>query len=843
MTTVKEAAKILLSVCDGAKTKDAQGYTGVDSEFIRDVLSKNYFTYNQEIVVHKILIKYKKQLLNSFNINYDELTFQNSQEVIKISPSNFDNQKIIMPFGKYKGMTLDQVFQNDPNYIRWIAKEFDAGYIKECAQKLINHQPIEKETLQLSLKNGKILIKSPFSYKDKIKELPERHWNPDLKVWECPLSVLRTITTTFPEAILTDEIKNELNKMISISELSNKSHDDNINIKFGDLELLPFQSVGVKFIENAGGRALVADEMGCIDGNTLISLNRNGKGFKLKLSDLYLRFNNLDNRKRYKWNLNEPTYARSLMPDGTIKLNQILNVINKGIKNTIKISTIDKKLILTPDHEILTPNGFITAEKLKIGDKILTNGNLICPNCGSTNDIIIYKNFPLPIPKEDIITNIEYIGERCVYDIIMSEPARNFIANGIIVHNCGKTIQALGYIRIHPEIRPVLIVCPASLKLNWKKEAEKWLESKDQVSIINGQIECDKSVYIINYDILIKHEKELINMGFKLVILDESHYLKNQKARRTAVTINISKNIPNRILLTGTPVLNRPKELFTQLNIIDPIAYPKFTTFAFRYCNPEKNDYGWDFNGASHIEELNDRLKTTMIRRTKEQVLKELPDKRRQTIIMTLSNKKEYEKAHNDFTKWLKENMNKTVDAEHLVRIEMLKQLSVKGKMPAIIENINNFIESDKKLVIFAHHKIVIDQLMTEFKDIAVSLTGETSMENRQKAVDDFMNNPTKKLFIGNLQAAGVGITLTSSSDVMFIEFPWTPSQLQQAEDRLHRIGQKNAVNVMYMVGEKSIDEDIIDLLEKKSKVIDAVIDGKESSNLNIMTDLITKFL
>ncbi len=669
MTTVKEAAIMLLSICDGAITRDKQGYTGVDSIFVRNVLSRDYFTYNQEKAIHKILLKYRKQLLNSFQVNYDDLKFEEQPfvELIKQTHISKGAEQINIPFGKYKNMTLAQVAEKDFEFVRWMANNLDFGFIRDYAKKVLLHETIviEKPKLQLSLKNGRILIKSPFEYKDKIKELPERHWNPDLKVWEVPLSVLKFVVDKFPNASLSIEVKNELDKIVSISKLANKTSDENINIKFDDLELLPFQSVGIKFIENSGGNALIADEMGL-----------------------------------------------------------------------------------------------------------------------------------------------------------------------------GKTIQVLAYLRLHPEIRPAIIVCPASLKLNWQREAEKWLESKDKVSIINGKIEDNKLIYIINYDILMKHENEISKIPFKVIILDESHYVKNQKANRTKTTIKISKNIPNKILLTGTPVLNRPKELFTQLNIINSIAYPKFTTFAFRYCDPKNNGYGWNFNGISNTEELNDRLKTIMIRRTKEQVLKELPDKRYQTIVLPLSNKSEYKKAEDDLKSYLQKNVN---SAEHLVRIEVLKQISVKGKMYSIIENIHNFIESGQKLVVFAHHKVVIDELMFEFKDIAVSLTGETSMENRQKAIDDFQNNPNIKLFVGNIQAAGVGITLTKASNIMFIEFPWTPSQLQQATDRLHRIGQKNAVNVIYLVGEDSIDIDIVELLEKKSKVINAIVDGKEITNLNILEDLIKK--
>jgi len=325
----------------------------------------------------------------------------------------------------------------------------------------------------------------------------------------------------------------------------------------------------------------------------------------------------------------------------------------------------------------------------------------------------------------------------------------------------GKTVQALAWLRLYPKNTPTLVVCPASLKLNWRNEAVKWLDNPDYY-IVNGKtIEAGHELYIINYDILKNHIDTLIGMNFQVMICDESHYLKNYKTNRTKFVKKLSDNIPNKILLTGTPVTNRPKELWQQLNIIDPTSYPKFFQFGIKYCDAKQNQYGWDFSGASNVDKLNDELKSIMIRRKKKDVLTELPDKRRSTIYFDLKKKnlKEYRLAENNFKKWLIENdkdVSKAMRAEFLTHINALRNLSVDGRIDNIIEWINDFINSGEKLVVFAHHHKVIDKLYENFKDVSVTLTGETKTEDRQKAVDEFQNNSHIKLFIGNIKAAGL---------------------------------------------------------------------------------------
>jgi SWI/SNF-related matrix-associated actin-dependent regulator 1 of chromatin subfamily A len=328
--------------------------------------------------------------------------------------------------------------------------------------------------------------------------------------------------------------------------------------------------------------------------------------------------------------------------------------------------------------------------------------------------------------------------------------------------------------------------------------------------------------------ILKKWLPTIIEYSPQVLIYDESHSLKNGKAARSKAAKELAATVPHKILLTGTPVLNRPKELWNQLQIIDPFAYPdkRFFQWHKRYTNATKNPFGWDFSGASNLEELAASLKTIMIRRTKDQVLKELPAKRRTTVLIPIDNRKEYDRADNEFMAWMTEQKGaeaaeRASNVEQLAKIEYLRQIAVAGKMKSALAWIENFLESGEKLVIFATHKATIHALEREYGAMAVKIDGSVSSEKRQAAVDAFQNDPDAKIFIGNIQAAGVGITLTAASNVVFLELGWTPALHDQAEDRCHRIGQENAVNIWYLLAEKTIDASIAAMLENKREVID----------------------
>jgi SWI/SNF-related matrix-associated actin-dependent regulator 1 of chromatin subfamily A len=425
----------------------------------------------------------------------------------------------------------------------------------------------------------------------------------------------------------------------------------------------------------------------------------------------------------------------------------------------------------------------------------------------------------------------------------------------------GKTIQGMSYLRLHPELRPAIVCCPASIKFNWNNELKNWMDTQENVYVIEKGLGAkltkkegnpiekikEASIIIINYDIIGKWEQELLKIKPKAIIFDEGHVLKNPKANRTIVSTRIAHSLPHRIISTGTPVLNRPKELFSLLHIVRPDLYPEISFFGYakKYCDAQQisigyNKTAWDFSGASNIPQLADESKALMIRRTKKQVLTELPEKRRSSVIFRLDNVKEYESQKQAFKRWLIEEKGQSADSTTVLsQIEYMKQMSTKGKMKSALEWLDNsFIETGEKVVVFATHKETIGALMDHFGDIAVKIDGETSQKDRERAVTEFQNNPNILVFVGNIQAAGVGITLTAACNVVFLEFAWVPGLHDQAEDRIYRIGQKNACNAYYLLAENSIDEMIMNMLERKREVTQGIMSDQKELNFNLLDEL-----
>jgi SWI/SNF-related matrix-associated actin-dependent regulator 1 of chromatin subfamily A len=330
--------------------------------------------------------------------------------------------------------------------------------------------------------------------------------------------------------------------------------------------------------------------------------------------------------------------------------------------------------------------------------------------------------------------------------------------------------------------------------------------------------------------------------------MDEIHYIKNNGARRTKATKLLAKGIPHVIGLSGTPIVNRPIEAYNAIKMIDPDLFTNGWEYAHRYCGARNNGYGWDFSGATNTEELHQKLvESIMIRRKKVDVLTDLPEKLYSFVPIELDNEKEYKAAEDDFIEFVHKTKGavaaeRASNAATLAEIEGLKQLAVKGKMAECIDWIKDFIEVDGKLVVFATHKFVIDSLMEAFPNISVKIDGSVTGEERQQSVDKFQNDSNIRLFVGNIKAAGVGITLTAASNVAFIELPWTPGDLVQAEDRCHRIGQKSSVNIHYLLSSGTIEERIARLLDKKRKVLDAVLDGKETEQESLLSELMKEF-
>ena len=414
----------------------------------------------------------------------------------------------------------------------------------------------------------------------------------------------------------------------------------------------------------------------------------------------------------------------------------------------------------------------------------------------------------------------------------------------------GKTIQALGMINSIPSIKKVLVIVPASLKLNWEAEAEKWLTRKFSIGVVTpAGIPTGRNFLIINYDVLKKFKVQLMSRAWDLVIIDEGHYIKNAKAQRTKAAIAIAKKIGRKVILTGTPIVNRPVELFTMLNLLDPKSWPRFTRFAFRYCGPKNNGWGWEFKGASNLEELQEKLRSTiMIRRMKEEVLKDLAPKIRQVIEIEFDcvELAEEQKAA---LKWdeifgdariaidaaktdeeYAEAVAKMAEFRKVYFEEMaiLRHDTAVAKAPFVANHIKEALENVEKIVVFAHHRDVVKILQEELKDYnPVSLVGGMKDTEKKAAVDAFQNDSDVRVFIGSLMAAKEGITLTAASTVVFAELDWVPGNMSQAEDRCHRITQEDSVLVHHIVLAKSFDSKLAKSVIEKQKVIEKALNEK----------------
>jgi SWI/SNF-related matrix-associated actin-dependent regulator 1 of chromatin subfamily A len=414
----------------------------------------------------------------------------------------------------------------------------------------------------------------------------------------------------------------------------------------------------------------------------------------------------------------------------------------------------------------------------------------------------------------------------------------------------GKTVQSLGWFQLHKEIRPVIIVCPASLKYNWRNEIIKWIDYRN-INVLEGgnpyRLGSQSDFIIINYDILNNWKDELLRINPKALIIDECQYIKNNSAKRTKTVKRISKTIPHIIALSGTPILNCPVEFYNIISILDKKLFPNYMQYAHRFCNAYHNGFGWDMSGASNTQELYKILsENIMLRRLKKDVLQELPEKIYSFVPILLDNRKEYEQAENNFLEYLEQykgndTAQRAANAEILTEIEGLKQVAIKGKLKMIINWIENILE-DNKLVVFANHKFVIDNLCKHFYGRVAKVDGTIIGIQRQAMVDRFQRNPNVKLFVGNIRAAGVGITLTAANKVAFIELPWTPGELIQAEDRCHRIGQKDNVTVYQLLAMGTIEEKIASLLDSKRKILDLVLDGVQTNSSSLIMELINQY-
>ena len=496
-----------------------------------------------------------------------------------------------------------------------------------------------------------------------------------------------------------------------------------------------------------------------------------------------------------------------------------------------------------------------------------------------TNDAAIAASFngTAPAPQNDhrapitpkMVSNVEIPApDGCVYLPFQAEGIRalaqrkhTLLADQM---GLGKTVQAIGLINVKPDIARVLIICPASLKLNWKNELMTWCVRPMSVHVISPDSKwqpCD--IVILNYEQVTKYRSAIDRVSWDLLIVDESHYIKTAKSQRTKSIVGLWDADPTKriypikatrkLFMTGTPILNRPKELWTTLRALDRDGLgADWLAFHTRYCDAYQDMHGWQLDGASNLEELKKKLENgIMLRRLKQDVLKDLPPKRRQVILLSaetaatkhmLQVEKELLKIEtelnelrakvealsvNQADKTYKEAVQKLADAEGVAFNDTarIRHQTSLAKLLGAMDFLINVLENESKIVVFTYHHDVIDRLCEGLAEYGVvKIDGRDKPDDRQKAVDAFQSDPKVRIIIGSIGAMGVGFTLTAASYCAFVELDWVPGNLAQAEDRLHRIGQKNSILVQYIMLEGSFDGRMAKTVLAKMNVIERAV-------------------
>ena len=385
--------------------------------------------------------------------------------------------------------------------------------------------------------------------------------------------------------------------------------------------------------------------------------------------------------------------------------------------------------------------------------------------------------------------------------------------------------------------KKVLIICPASLKINWQREIENY--SQRTTSIIEGKKWDDADFVIINYDIIKnfhddkkKDVSTIVNSKFDLVIVDEAHYIQNSQAQRTKLINDIGRKVDRVWLLTGTPITSRPINYFNLLSLIDSPVAQNWMAYVKRYCNGFQFQAGrrkiWNVSGASNLEELRDRTAPLVLRRLKENVL-DLPEKIITPVYLRLKSK-EYEELMGEYYDWYDKSGESDSLTLQFTKLTKVRQVIADEKTKATIELCENIIEQGKKVIVFTNFTKSLELILEHFGKKAVRLDGQMSQKERQLSVDRFQTEDDVMVFVGNIKAAGVGITLTAAEAVVMNDLSFLPSDHSQAEDRSYRYGQKNNVLVYYPIFDNTVEGIIYDILKKKKNIFETIMGDNANS-------------
>jgi SWI/SNF-related matrix-associated actin-dependent regulator 1 of chromatin subfamily A len=403
---------------------------------------------------------------------------------------------------------------------------------------------------------------------------------------------------------------------------------------------------------------------------------------------------------------------------------------------------------------------------------------------------------------------------------------------------------------LETEVKKILVICPASLKINWMREFQLYTDR--EIFICEGKkYSTESDIVIMNYDIVKNfydtkspETSPIIQSNFDLIVIDEAHYISNTTAIRTKLINSFAKKSKRLWLLSGTPMTSRPINYFNLLSLIDSPVAQNWMAYVIRYCEGYQFRVGgnkkvWNTNGASNLEELRDRTSRQVLRRLKTEVL-DLPEKIINPVYLRLKSR-EYEDLMGDYYNWYesKDDSTRSLTVQ-FTKIMKVRQVIANEKVESTIELAENILEQGKKVIIFTNFTEVLQRIHSHFGKKSVYLDGSCSKTNRQHAIDEFQNNDKIKIFVGNLKAAGAGITLTASEVVIMNDLSFVPSDHAQAEDRAYRYGQKNNVLVYYPIFENTIEGIVYDILSHKKNIIDVVM-GDSVDKTDVVQEIMSR--
>jgi len=554
--------------------------------------------------------------------------------------------------------------------------------------------------------------------------------------------------------------------------------------------------------------------------------------------------------KKYFLTNSQSKYVKKYFDVEPKKLNKVIELTNyfsEELKNEHKLKIVPKKIFVET----------LLAES----DKAI---HIICKLYKNQKDVKL-----IWVPKTQILDDIHYedIEVNIDFDKYSELDKRGWRAfshqeDGIkfLLKNkkciladdmgLGKTYQSIvGALECNAE--RVLIICPSSLKINWMREVQNFC---DDVSIISGNHWNPSRFTIVNYDILKNFHtvaernkeyedwelmRDIVEFNPDLLILDEAHYVKNHKSKRGAILKDLSKNFGcERVwLLTGTPIANRPMDYYNLLAIIDSPITNNWVHYAKTYCDGMRfkkgGRYIWVTKGASNLDELSAKTKRTILRRKKENVL-DLPEKLITPVYLELENVDGYKNVWNEYLEQRKLDGKKGNPAKDLVEMTLLRTFIAMETVPYTIEKTEEALELNKKTIIFCNFNDEMDAFINHFGDKCVCVRGGMSDKQKQQSVDRFQEDNSCMVFVGQIKAAGVGLTLTKAEIVIMNSLDWVPGNHEQAEDRAYRIGQSETVNIYYMLMDDTIDTLVWNILNEKKKVIGTIM-GED--------DIINEFL